>query len=120
MLFINFFWNLNMQTILIFLVVFLFIYNFLRKESWRNLPPGPPCLPLLGSLPFLGYLDIREALSNLRDRYGEVSTLYLGQTRAIILNSHEAIKEALQTRGEIFGARPPIFFVKDLRHGQGM
>ena len=111
--------SLNIQTILVFTAVFLLLFNYVRKQSWRGLPPGPPCLPLLGSLPFLGTSDLRVSLKALQKKYGDVFTVYVGHSRVVVLNSYDAIKDALQTNGQTFGARPPLFFVTHINKYRG-
>ena len=106
--------TINIQTLLVFTVVFLLLYNYIIKQSWKRLPPGPPCLPLLGSLPFLGSSDLREPLRKLSGQYGDLFTVYLGQKRVVVLNSYDTIKEALMTHGQAFGDRPPVYFVTEL------
>ena len=111
--------GLNAQTAVVFLVIFLILFNYFSKQSWKNLPPGPYCLPLVGSLPFLGLSDLRESLRKLGDKYGDVYTVYLGQTRVVVLNSYDVIKEALQVKGQAFGACPKLFFIEELCQGRG-
>ena len=68
----------NIQTCLVFLAVFLFSYNYIKKSEWRRLPPGPFCFPMLGTLPYLG-VDIREPIRKMGQKYGDVFTIYLGK-----------------------------------------
>ena len=68
----------NVQTYLVFIVVFLLVFNYIKKREWKGLPPGPFCFPLLGSLPFLGS-DIREPIRKMGEKYGDVFTIYLGR-----------------------------------------
>jgi len=63
--------NLGVATWLVFFVVFLFTFNYVKKGEWKRLPPGPFCFPLLGSLPYLGS-DPREPLRKFGKKYGDV------------------------------------------------
>ena len=85
---------------------FFILFNFISKESWEGFPPGPPNLPLIGSLPFLGGADMREPLRRMREKYGDVFTVYVGVQRMVVLASYAAIKEALVIRGHAFAGRP--------------
>ncbi|ELU08161.1 hypothetical protein CAPTEDRAFT_208884 [Capitella teleta] len=111
---------LDLRSGLIFLAVLLFLFDFLRKQSWKTLPPGPPCLPVLGSLPFLAAKDIREPLRKLTTKYGDVITIYLGARRVVVLNTYDAMKEALHIKGEAFLGRPNVFFLKEVTKSLGI
>ena len=100
-------------------IIFILAYNYLTKESWKNLPPGPPALPLIGSLPFLGWLDIREPLRKLARKYGDVFTIYLGPTRVVILNGYDAIWDAFVKHANVFSGRPNNYISKKLTKGHG-
>ena len=101
------------------LIVLILCYNYLVKEPWINLPPGPPALPLIGSLPFLG-LDIREPLRRMSSRYGDVFTIYLGSKRVVVLNGYDVIKEAFVINERVFSGRPPIYLLRQITDGYGM
>ncbi|XP_015919937.1 cytochrome P450 2F2 [Parasteatoda tepidariorum] len=87
----------------IVLVVVYFITSVIKRLG-RKLPPGPYGLPILGYAPFMTkkpYLKFIE----LSKKYGDIFSINLGYRRWIILNSSEAIKEAL-LKPE-FLSRPP-------------
>lgn len=76
----------------------------------RNLPPGPPGLPLLGST--LKVLDVNEQQAFLFDcveKYGPIFKLYIANKLVIILGDHESIQEAMVKQGEIFSGRPQLY-----------
>ena len=100
--------DLNITNLLggfICFLIFVIAYNYLTKASWRKLPPGPPALPLVGSLPFLGN-DMRKPLIKMAAKYGDVFTIYMGLTRVVVIHGYEAIKEALVKHGKYFADRP--------------
>ena len=73
--------GLNLPTLVVCSIVvclYVAVFNYYKKRSWEGLPPGPPALPLLGSLPFLGQ-DLREPLREMGKKYGDVFTIYLGR-----------------------------------------
>ena len=51
---------LNLGTAVVFLVTLYISYWYVAKRRLGNLPPGPPTLPIIGSLPWLAGPDIRE------------------------------------------------------------
>ena len=110
----------NPGTLLVAGVVFVLAYNYVVKESWKNLPPGPPAIPLLGSLPFLGFdSDFREPLVKMAKKYGDVFTFYMGMRRVVVLNGYDAIREAFVMNSHAFSGRPDLFFVTDINEGYG-
>ncbi|XP_034236789.1 methyl farnesoate epoxidase-like [Thrips palmi] len=60
--------------------------HFLAQRRLKNFPPGPPRLPLLGSLPFIpGSLIHLHAEEHWRRRYGPVVGLTTGSSQTLIV-----------------------------------
>ena len=109
--------NLSTADVIVFLVVFFIVYYIFKRQ--KNLPPGPFSLPILGTLPWLG-ADVREPLEELKKKYGDVFTVYLGSKPSVMLCSQEAIKEAFVKCGHAFSGRPQdLFFIRELTFGRG-
>ena len=88
-----------------FIVVLLFFgWSKVRR---RNTPPGPFGLPLIGNLFQLGDSP-HIALTGMAQVYGSVFCIRLGARKAIVLNSHDVVKEALARRSCHFSSRPPF------------
>ena len=103
--------------IMIFISMWLLLHYVCRKQ--RNLPPGPFSLPIVGTLPWIG-TDFREPFEELKKKYGDVFTVYLGSKPAVVLCSHNSIKEAFVKCGNAFSGRPQhLFFIKELTLGRG-
>ena len=72
------------------LLVYL-IYKSSRKPE--KFPPGPPKLPLVGSLPYLGktgsFAHITMAVVK---KYGPVTGLYFGSKPAVIIADFDILK----------------------------
>ena len=100
-------------------ILFILVYNYLMKQCWKNLPPGPPALPLIGSLPFLGSSDVREPLRVLASKYGDVFTIYLGLRRVVVLNGYDAIYDAFVKNAHAFSGRPKHYIFNKLGEGYG-
>ena len=92
----------NIQSVLIFLILFLVLWHYYSLPS--NLPPGPPNLPLVGSIPFLR-LPLHSRFTDWKKKYGDVVSMYLGGQLVVVLNSYEVIKEAFITKGDVSSGR---------------
>ncbi|CAC5404021.1 CYP1A1 [Mytilus coruscus] len=95
--------------ILIFAVTLVIVKFFLKL--WNDLylsPPGPWGFPILGHLPLLGSNPART-LMNISRTYGDVFQIRMGSWPTIVLNSSEAIREALMDHGEVFSDRPEFY-----------
>ena len=87
----------NVASILVFTIVFLLVWYYFQIPS--NLPPGPPALPIIGSLPFTGLL-FHETFLKWRPKYGDIASLYIGNELGVILSNYDVIKEALVKHGD--------------------
>jgi len=67
-------------------------------------PPGPPALPFVGILPFLGK-HLHLELNHLAKKYGNIFQIRVGGRTLVVLNGLETIKEALVKQQDSFNAR---------------
>ena len=75
-------------------------------------------LPVLGYLPFLsGYLP--EKLAKLSLTYGHVMTVQLGNKRAVVLGSLDALREAFIDQATVFSGRGDVLLLRHLWNGNG-
>ncbi|KAJ6415437.1 hypothetical protein OIU84_004268 [Salix udensis] len=101
------FWSL----LIAFLCLYVLLLSLSRKNN-KNLPPGPPTLPVLGNFLWLlrssnNFSSLEPVLRQLRARYGPIVTLHLGSEPSIFITTHEAAHKALVQSGSIFASRPP-------------
>ena len=88
-------------------------------------PPGPPPLPFVGMLPFLGK-HLHLELHQIAKKYGNIFQLHVGGRKLLVLNGLEAIKEALVKQQGSFNARanfdlfkkPPQCYFLEIKSGE--
>ncbi|XP_072037477.1 cytochrome P450 2J4-like [Amphiura filiformis] len=90
--------NIEIQSVLFCVVVFLFLSWWLRSP--KDFPPGPWGWPLLGYLPNLVIAyrtgqPLAQLLNLLAKKYGPVFSLNLAGKSVIVLNNFKYVKEGL-------------------------
>ena len=101
-------------------LVILIAYSYISRKPWINLPPGPPVIPILGSLPFMGGTDIHKILMKMRRKYGDIYTISLGYETAVLINGYDLIKEALVNKQKVMSGRPKVFALTSIGRNRGM
>ncbi|XP_068136233.1 cytochrome P450 2K1-like [Hyperolius riggenbachi] len=96
-------------TILLSIVVILFfvkIYYYDSQHKWKNYPPGPTPLPIIGNLQIIDPAKPQNALIKLAEEYGTVFSIQLGQEKMVVLCGYDTVKDALINHAEEFSDRP--------------
>ncbi|XP_020598155.1 cytochrome P450 89A2-like [Phalaenopsis equestris] len=94
-------------------VFFTAIISFLLLPSHkkRSLPPGPPSIPILGSLLWLRHptslSNLETIIRNLRSQLGPIITLRFGSQPYIFIADRSLAHRALVELGASFSSRPP-------------
>ncbi|XP_050224781.1 cytochrome P450 81Q32-like [Mercurialis annua] len=92
-----------------FFLLFL-IHTTRRSKRYKNLPPSPPSLPIIGHLHLVVKNPIQRTLHNLSRKYGPIIHLKLGTRLAVIVSSPSAVEECLTKNNDIvFANRPQDF-----------
>ena len=72
-----------------------------------SLPWGPRGLPLVGNAFQVDPTGLHKTLAKLAETYGGVFSINLLGQNIVVLNSNEAIYEALVLKDDDFSGRPP-------------
>ncbi|CAH1258918.1 CYP2U1 [Branchiostoma lanceolatum] len=103
----------DLSTILVAMSTCLLTYMYLQRH--KNLPPGPPTLPILGNIPYMAWIYWKgstfppDTLYKLSQKYGDVMTMWVAREPYVIISGYETIREVLVRRAEDFSSRkvPP-------------
>ncbi|KAM9470434.1 cytochrome P450 2F2-like [Clarias gariepinus] len=95
-------------------------YFLIRVQRPKNFPPGPRPLPIFGNFFQLNIKNPLKDFETLAERYGNVYSLYLGRSPAVVLNGLKTIKKALVTKSVDFSGRPQNLLVSHINEGKGV
>ncbi|XP_063793853.1 cytochrome P450 2G1-like isoform X2 [Pseudophryne corroboree] len=87
-------------------LVFLFMY--IENNKWKDMPPGPTPLPLLGNILQVNMKELPKSLVKLAKTYGDVFTVHLGPRTVVVLHGYDAVKEALVDNANVFSHRAKV------------
>ncbi|XP_056394000.1 cytochrome P450 2C42-like [Hyla sarda] len=109
-------------TILLTLCVTFILYIFTYRRNWRskNLPPGPPTLPALGTVLHVSTTELPQSLVKLSKQYGPVLTIFLGNSPMVVLVGYDCVKEAFVDHSDVFSARGNTFFAHSVFKDYGI
>ncbi|XP_072007517.1 cytochrome P450 2J4-like isoform X2 [Engystomops pustulosus] len=112
---------LSFSVLLLLLLSCLITIKYL-KVIWatRNLPPGPVPFPFIGNLWTLSFKLHPDTLTKLAETYGNIYTVWLGETPLVVLNGYKAVKDGIISHSEVLSGRPVASFLKDLIGGKGI
>ncbi|KAH7520262.1 hypothetical protein FEM48_Zijuj08G0125400 [Ziziphus jujuba var. spinosa] len=103
-------------TILSF-VILLFAFKFLlrTKTPYKNLPPSPPSLPIVGHLHLLKP-PIHQTYHRLSQKYGPIFSLWFGSRRVVIVSSPSAVRDCFTKNDIVLANRPHLLITKHLAY----
>uniref|UniRef100_A0A914P187 Cytochrome P450 n=1 Tax=Panagrolaimus davidi TaxID=227884 RepID=A0A914P187_9BILA len=91
--------------------------NFYWKR--KGLPPGPIPLPLIGNLLSIDKLGLENFFTDIKNKYGDIHTFWLGESPVVSINDVPTILETFIKDGDTFAGRPTNMLVTDMtRHGR--
>ncbi|XP_069882412.1 cytochrome P450 2D17-like isoform X2 [Dipodomys merriami] len=99
--------------------IFLLLVDLMhRRQRWAaRYPPGPVPLPGLGNLLEMDFQNLPYCFYKLQRRFGEVVSLHMGWSPAVVVNGLEAVREALVKHSEDTADRPPMPIYEHVGYG---
>lgn len=76
-----------------------------RRRGYKNLPPSPPCMPVIGHLHLIKP-PTHRFLYNLSKQYGPIVSLRFGSRFVVVVSSFEAAQECFTKNDIVFANRP--------------
>ncbi len=81
-------------------VLLLLVWIYLRTRKPPNFPPGPPRLPVVGSLPFMGGSGEKPSLlygiGDQMKKHGKIFGFYFSSTPNVVITDYNLVKYFLQ------------------------
>ncbi|XP_075057368.1 cytochrome P450 2C14-like [Mixophyes fleayi] len=110
-------------SILLSAVVILFlayVFNNRKKHTYKNLPPGPKTLPIIGNLHMIDMARPHKTFLEMSKMYGTVYSFQLGMAKVVILCGFDTIKDALINHADQFSNRPKRPVISTLQKDNGL
>ncbi|XP_053709983.1 cytochrome P450 2J2-like isoform X1 [Synchiropus splendidus] len=111
---------LSCSTLLLFLFVFLLVFDMVKFRIPKNFPPGPWSLPFIGDMHRVDTQRIHLQLAQLAEKYGNIYSLRLFGYRVVVLNGYKAFREAMVVNGEDYVDRPIVPLFDDVLQNRGV
>lgn len=89
----------------------------LRSSTQVKKIPGPPTLPIVGSLPFI---DKHQYLSfdKMAKQYGDIFQVRIFFRRMVVINGLETVRQALLKQTDDFAGRPDFYTIVKTVNGR--
>lgn len=93
----------------------IYIVLFVGRRE-KNLPPGPPTIPILGNVHQIPLKGAHFQFTKWAKQYGGIYSLKMGTGTAIVLTDRRLVKELVEKKSAIYSHRPRSY-VADLISG---
>ncbi|KAJ1399989.1 Cytochrome P450 [Sesbania bispinosa] len=90
---------------LLSLAIILTFKFLLQKRRFKNLPPTPPTLPIIGNLHHLKP-PLHRSLHTLSQKYGKIFSLWFGSRLVVVISSPELAQECFTKYDTVLADRP--------------
>ncbi|KAL2050798.1 hypothetical protein ABVK25_008859 [Lepraria finkii] len=96
-------------------VAVLALFVSYRYYAFRyRMPPGPRGLPIIGSLHQAPSKYPWRTFADWHKKYGPIYSLQFGPTTLVMLGTHDAARDLLDKRSNIYSSRPKLFMVGEI------
>ncbi|NP_001076518.1 cytochrome P450 2P7 [Danio rerio] len=111
---------LDIKTVLVFLVVFLFLSDYIRNKSPKNFPPGPWSLPFIGHIHHIEHKKVHLQFLKFAEKYGKIFSIRLFGPRIVVLDGYKLVKEVYLQQGDNLADRPILPMFYDITEDKGL
>nr|AFU86481.1 cytochrome P450 CYP306A2v2 [Laodelphax striatellus] len=109
----------NLWTISLSLLLPWLLYVLINKIlSWRNLPPGPWGLPVVGYLPWLDPEHAYLSFTKLARRFGPIYSIQMGRLPTIVITDPKLIRQAFNM--DALTGRADLYLTHGIFRGYGL
>nr|KAF6406549.1 hypothetical protein HJG59_003589 [Molossus molossus] len=112
--------ELSVLLLLALLIGLLILMTKGHQKAPGRLPPGPRPLSFFGNFLQMDRRGLLKSFLKFQDKYGDVSTAYLGSRPVVVLRGIESIREALVDQAEAFSGRGQIAVIDQIFQGYGV
>ncbi|XP_063771209.1 cytochrome P450 2C5-like [Pseudophryne corroboree] len=103
------------------LILFLaYVYNNWNQHMYKNFPPGPTPLPIIGNIHIFDMENPNKTFIELSKKYGPVYSVQFGMAKMVVLSGYDTIKDALINHTEEFSDRPKAPVISKLVKDHGL
>ncbi|XP_065511681.1 cytochrome P450 2J2-like [Caloenas nicobarica] len=118
---LRFLWeSISVQVLLVFLVVFLLVADYMKHRKPKSFPPRPFYLPIVGHMYLMNFSNPMMPVQKLIEKYGGIFSMDVGSESFVIVNGLRMVKEVLVNQGENFLGRPKMPLAGELFSNRGL
>ncbi|XP_044147867.1 cytochrome P450 2K4-like [Bufo gargarizans] len=105
---------------IIVIIFFISVFSNQKEEKYKNIPPGPKPLPILGNFLILDIAKPHKTFLQLSKQYGSVFRFKTGINEFVVLCGLDTIKEALVDNAEVFNDKSSTALYSKLIKNHGV
>ncbi|KAK3221595.1 hypothetical protein Dsin_008620 [Dipteronia sinensis] len=98
-------------------LIFVFKLLFQSKPRYKNLPPSPFSIPIIGHLHLLTVTPLKHRIfHDLSQKYGQIFSLRFGSRLVVVVSSSAAVEECFTKNDIVLANRPTLIISKYLTY----